>query len=368
MYTQTAARELAGRGHEVHVLVGLKGERRDFADGAVQVHVRPVRWLPVLCRWMPGLGESGCLAWHLYRLHRRYRFDIVEFPNWEGPALVTVLWRFVPVVVRLHTSTWETVELAGRPPTQRERFLMWAERTSARRANAVVTHSEAHRAESARRLGLRAITVIPHGINLPSEAMVTQAEGESLAVLTVGFLNPRKGTDIFLEAIPKVLAEVPKATFWIVGGDPGGRYERQFREQHPQLANGCVQFAGYAPPETLSQYYSRCAVYASASRYESFGLTFVEAMGHGKPVVGCRGGAIPELIEPEVTGLLVPPNDPEAFAAALVRLLRDPALRRRLGAMGRLRAAERYTSERMAERIEAFYRATIAQAKSVHVA
>ncbi|MCX7914758.1 MAG: glycosyltransferase family 4 protein [Verrucomicrobiae bacterium] len=361
VYTQTAARGLAQRGHAVHVLVGLRGTRRDFADGRVQVHVRPVRWLPVLCRWLPGLGESFCLAWHLIRLHRRYRFDVAEFPNWEGPGLVATWLRLVPVVVRLHTSTWETVELANRAPTQNERFLMWAERLSARRANAVVTHSEAHRTECARRLSLGNIEVIPHGIVLPALTGEDLPSESELSVLTVGFLNPRKGTDVFLEAVPLVLREVPNAKFWIVGNDPGSRYEKAFRQRHPHLAREQVTFTGYLPPEELPQYYRQCAVYASASRYESFGLTFVEAMAYGKPVVGCRAGAIPEGVESDTTGILVPPDDPHAFAGAIVDLLRDPERRRRMGHAARCRAEQRFSVEQMVENIERLFQRVAAR-------
>lgn len=362
VYSQIAARGLAQRGHEVHVLVGLLGERRDFTDGFVRIHVRPVRWLPVVCRWLPGLGESICLAWHLWRLHRKCPFDVVEFSNWEGPGLVAAVLRFVPIVVRLHTSTWETVELAQRPPTQTERFLMWSERTTARMASAVVTHSETHRQLSAGRLGLANITVIPHGIPLPPRPVATMENSHHPIVLSVGFLNPRKGADVLIEAIPLVLQAVPTAIFWIVGSDPQRQYETALRCKNPQIENGQVKFFGFVPGEELPRYYQQCTVYVSPSRYESFGLTFVEAMAHGKPVVGCEAGAVPEVVESGVTGLLVPPDDPSALAKAIVHLLQDPAMRERLGQAGRERVEQRYSEERMVKDIEGLYRRVIEHA------
>lgn len=362
MYTQTAARGLARRGHNIHVLVGLRGVRSDFIDQGVAVHVRPVRWLPVVCRWTPGLGEGMGLAWHLWRLHRTYRFDLVEFFNWEGPGLIAAALRFVPVVVRLHTSTWETVELARRTPTRAERFFMWAEKKTVQMARAVVTHSETHRRLSAERLGINDIVVIPHGIPMPVSALDYAQEPPKPIVLSVGFLNPRKGIDVLLNAIPKVLREVPEATFWIVGTDPQHRYETEFRRDHPAIRDDQVKFWGHVPSEALPEYYRQCAVYVSASRYESFGLTFVEAMAHGKPVVGCQAGAVPEVVESGVTGLLVPPDDSGALAQAIVRLLRDPAMRKQFGRAGRERVQQRYSEERMVQDIEALYRSVMEHA------
>jgi glycosyltransferase involved in cell wall biosynthesis len=89
---------------------------------------------------------------------------------------------------------------------------------------------------------------------------------------------------------------------------------------------------------------------------EPFGRVVAEAMAVGKPVVAARAGGLPEIVEHEVTGLLVPPGDPSACAAAVLRLLADPALRARLGTAGRRRAEERFDPAAHAERVVAAYR------------
>jgi len=352
MYVQTAARALAARGHEVHVLVGRRGTRSDSTDGPVQLHVRPVRAIPLLGRWLWGLGESICLAWALFVLHRKHRFDVAEFPDWEGMGLATAFLRFVPVVVRLHTATSEAVEARGTTANAGERFGIWAEKTSARLATATVTHSHAHARAIEPAFGLRNVPVIPHGIMVP-EAKRTPAASPP-AVLCVGKMNPRKGTDTLLAAIPLVLKQVPEAEFWLAGEDRDGRYEKEFHEAFPQIAPGRVRFLQFVSDEQLAELYQTCAVYASASNYESFGFPFVEAMAREKPVVACAVSAMLDVIENETTGLLVPPRDPQAFAAAIVRLLRDPGLRQRFGEAGRRLVVERYSAERMARDLEDF--------------
>ena len=97
-------------------------------------------------------------------------------------------------------------------------------------------------------------------------------------------------------------------------------------------------------------------VFAFPSRWpEGFGLTLIEAMAAGKPVIGTRMGAVSDIIRHEVDGLLVPPEDPVALAEAIARLLQDHALAERLGRAARTRVREQFSLERMTSEIEAVY-------------
>jgi glycosyltransferase involved in cell wall biosynthesis len=88
-------------------------------------------------------------------------------------------------------------------------------------------------------------------------------------------------------------------------------------------------------------------IFVMSSLTEGLGTSILDAMACAKPVIGTRAGGIPEAVRDEDTGLLVPPHDEAALAAAIVRLLKDPALAARLGASGRQRAAEYFSVERM---------------------
>ena len=358
VFTRTAARALSERGHKVHVLIPCNESTRDLTDGAVHIHYRHVRWMPLVGRFVPALGESYGVARALRELHERHRFDIVEFPNFEGIGLVAQWRDFAPFVVRLHTSMAESVEVQHREPRLGERFMMWAEKQSARRACGVVTHSLAHRDRLAKIYDLSGIHIIPHGIALPA---CREAEPAAPAVLTLGRLSARKGGPTLLSAIPLIHAAVPGATFTVVGASEAHPLVRGFRQEHPQIPRESVVFHEFISGEELNALFAAATVYASASVYESFGLTFIEAMARGVPVVGCATSAMNENIAHEGSGLLVPPLDPAAFAAAVVRLLRDPALRRRFGAAGRHSCEERFTAARMAAEIEAWYLSVLAR-------
>jgi glycosyltransferase involved in cell wall biosynthesis len=357
VYTQTAAQALSARGHTVHVLVPCSDAPADLTDGAVQVHYRRVSWLPLIGRMVPALGESRDLAQALRELHRAHCFDLVEFPNFEGLGLVSAWQNFVPVVVRLHTSMAESVETEGRAPRAGERFMMWAERQSARLARGVVTHSRAHRGRSAKIYGRADIQLIPHGIRIPAERTSMPADP---AVLTLGRLSPRKGGPALLAAIPLVFAQVPNLTWTIVGAAEAHPLVQALRAAHPALPRERVVFHEFLGSAEIDALYAEATVYASASVYESFGLTFVEAMARGLPVVGCATSAMTEIITHEQTGLLVPPAEPAPFAEAVTRLLQDAPLRARLGAEGRQVAVAQYSAERMATDIEAWYRQVLA--------
>ena len=99
---------------------------------------------------------------------------------------------------------------------------------------------------------------------------------------------------------------------------------------------------GFVPPGELGPYYERAAVVACPSRREGYGLVTREAMAYGRPVVASSVGGLVDAVEDGVTGLLVPPRDPDALREAIVRLLGDRGLRLQLGAEAREQARERW--------------------------
>jgi glycosyltransferase involved in cell wall biosynthesis len=184
----------------------------------------------------------------------------------------------------------------------------------ARRADAVITVSRAVERELVERLAWPAerITVIPNGVALGPPL---PARGELVGTLTS--FAPVKGLDVLLDAA----AALPAVRFALFGeGDAAA-----LRERARALGlDGTVSFPGQVPArEALS----RMAVFVLSSHMENAPLALLEAMAAGVPVVATRVGGVPELV-PEGTGLLVEPGDAAALAAAIGRLLDDPALAR----------------------------------------
>ncbi len=194
------------------------------------------------------------------------------------------------------------------------------------------------------------------------EARISPGKDSSRpTVLTVGRLAASeryKGHDAILDAWPDVLRRVPDAEYLIVGdGDDRARLESRAREMG--IASS-VHFAGSVSPEELDVCYDRCSIFAMPARTEldartprgeGFGIVFLEAMAHGKPVMGPRAGAPAEFIRSGEHGLLVDPASSSEIASALIELLEDPLRARRMGEAGKSWVASEFTFDRFCERL-----------------
>lgn len=152
--------------------------------------------------------------------------------------------------------------------------------------------------------------------------------GGGFEILCVGTIVPRKGYDVLVAALELLRDEAWHCT--IVGGLD--RDEACVAALRAQIAaaglEGRIRFTG-ALNEELGALRRRADVFALASRYEGYGMAFAEAMAHGLAIVSTTAPAIPGTV-PRQAGILVPPDDPSAFADALAALMHDPALRQRL--------------------------------------
>ena len=198
---------------------------------------------------------------------------------------------------------------------------------------------------------------------LPSsgDTRVASQETQRPVVLTVGRLAASeryKGHDVMLEAWPTVLRRVPDAEYWIVGGgDDRSRLEAR-AEELDIIAS--VRFAGSVSAQELDVCYDRCCVFAMparteldarAPRGEGFGIVFLEAMAHGKPVLGPRVGAPAEFIRSGEHGLLVDPTSAGEVASALIQLIEDPVCARRMGDAGREWVFREFSFEKFCEHL-----------------
>ncbi len=152
-------------------------------------------------------------------------------------------------------------------------------------------------------------------------------------ILFVGRLEPAKGADILVQALPMIDAR-RDASLWIVGGDERDENERiRLRELAEQAGvQERVRFVSAVGRDQLPDLYRAASVCAVPSAYESFGLVAVEAMASGTPAVATKVGGLASTIAHGVSGMLVPERKAEHFASAIDRLLCDDSLRRRMGA------------------------------------
>jgi phosphatidyl-myo-inositol dimannoside synthase len=189
--------------------------------------------------------------------------------------------------------------------------------------------------------------VIPNGVNagkflaLPDR----RAEAHAPTVLAVGAVKARKGTLHLVRAMAQVRETLPDVQCWIMGR-ASGAYADQVREAIERLGlQDSVLLKGFVTEAELLEAYSRADVFCVPSmnegpRFEGFGLVYLEASAAGLPVIGTTATGATDAIDDGVTGLLVPQAQLETeLAPALVKLLTDDALRRQMGAAGRLKAA-----------------------------
>jgi glycosyltransferase involved in cell wall biosynthesis len=172
-------------------------------------------------------------------------------------------------------------------------------------------------------------------------------------VLTLASLVPRKGVDVLLEAFALLVATRSTARLLVAGAGP----ERARLEAR---AVPGVTFLGQRADK--ADLLDACDVFALASRAEGLGVAALEAMAAGRPVVATRVGGLAEAVLPGVTGLLVPPEDAAALAAALGALLDDPARARALGAAGPARVARGHLAAQMVDAYEQLYRRLVDEA------
>ena len=293
------------------------------------------------------------------RLARERRIQIIH-SHGKGAGLYGRIAARLTGAASIHTFHGIHPAGYGRPYLRLERAL-------ARWSFAVVHVSESQAAE-ARALGLAPAgrtRVIVNGIDAAfvraaaarapiSRAMLTLWP-DALVLATVARFDPVKRLEVLVRALPLLVARVPEAQLLIVGDGP----EREaLRALARRLAPGDrVVFAGAIPD--AARVLPLVDLYVTASRREGLPLAVLEAMACGLPVLATEAPGHVDAVEPEVTGRLVPVDDAPGLAAAAALLLRDPALRARLGRAGRERVEQCFSRARMLGEIADLYREAV---------
>jgi glycosyltransferase involved in cell wall biosynthesis len=379
--TQLLARGLAELGHEVHVITYGQVEETLRSEGTYvhKIVLRLNRYARYrhLAATHATLNYSHAVYDKVRKLHRRCGIQLVDSPLWHVEGLVTEKSGLLPVVVRPVTAIRQIAELQhNRDPDRR--MLGDLEQALLARAAFLAANSKAT---------VKALTdvyqiplsvpheVLPYGIAPVADDAVRlydrsrqydsgAAPRQPLDVLFLGRMEKRKGILDLFAAIPQVIAAAPYVRFTIAGADnsladgfqarTGQTYPAWFAHEHPDMLP-YVQFLGGVSDEELNRLYQSCDLFVAPSLYESFGLIYLEAMNYGKPVIGCRAGGIPEVVDDGVTGILVEPEAPAALTETILRFVRSPQLMYEMGAAGRRRLLDRFTYLHMARSFAAVY-------------
>jgi L-malate glycosyltransferase len=368
-----AATSAPARTRVMHVLNTLQTGGAEYLVLNVAKSYDQRRFEMMVCS-MGGDGEIGdelrALGIPVFVLERRQGLDPLLMPR-----LLRLIRRQRVKVVHTHNvAPWLYAGIAGRLGGARvchtehsnlfpqQRALRRAERLLGKISKAVICDGEDVRRQliEEQRLSPRNVVTIYNGVDTALYArLVDRAAGrralgladDTPVVATVARLEPVKDQGMLLRAFERVGGELPEARLVLVGdGSVRGDLEEQARR--PGLAGRVIFLGRRADVAALLPLFD---VFVLSSTSEGLPLTVLEAMAAGLPCVSTSVGAVPEAVVEGQTGLLVPTGDSDRMAAALIRLLRDPGLRRQLGGAGQRRARAEFDLKSMTRRYEDLY-------------
>lgn len=372
IWTANLARSLAAAGHEVSVVCQGSIHAVDFEDGVWVHRIVPRRMPPGLLADIPRplADRANSVAAEVRRIAGTRGLDVVSAPIWDLEGEAVRREGVIPTVTSLHTTY--RMSLPSKPDWTRHRDyfeanvlpVIRAEDRIVAEAGALLANSEAIVRDVFAGAGIEPdparYRLVPHGLADAGRGRPAGGDG-TVEVLYVGRLERRKGIDVLVEAADRLLADRPGVRLTVIGDEtnefpsPWAETVASMAAEKPHMAR--VTFKGFVTDEELRRAYAGCDVFVAPSRYESFGLIFLEAMMQSKPCVGTIAGGIPEVVEDGVTGFLVPVEDAGALSAAMGALVDDAGLAVRMGAAGRLRYERTFTTGMMGSGAARAYRA-----------
>ena len=227
---------------------------------------------------------------------------------------------------------------------------MWAKKILLE-ADLVIANSEFTRKE-AQKIVDRKIEIVYPCPNISASPEITH--DKTNIILSVGRLVARKGFDKVIEAMPKVLREIPEAKYFIVGGGPDAERLKSLTK-NLQLDDKVIFYDNVVDGQ-LPDLYRQCDIFVMPCRQigadvEGFGIVYLEAALFGKPSVAGRSGGVPEAVLDGKTGIVVNPDNVDEIAAAIIKLLKDDNFRRQLGEAAKNRVQNEFTWEKQIEKI-----------------
>jgi glycosyltransferase involved in cell wall biosynthesis len=278
----------------------------------------------------------------------RDRADVYHAVSPTGGAAAVLLGKR-PVVVTIHDLIPFKVE--GFDASWKARVVRLCARLCIHRSAALIVPYHVTKEEIVAALGGRAerIFVVNYGVDHRTYHPRPELERSEKRVLYIGEVSRSKGVDVLIRAFAEVKQQVPEAEL-VIGGK-SSKDQPLLEELARSLGVADISFKGFVPEEELAKYYCTAGVMVFPSRY-GFGLSVLEAMACGTPVVAAAALDAPEFAEG--TGILVPPDDPRALAVRIVSILTEPAVRSDFIAKG-LEKARHYSWTNLAAKTRDVY-------------
>jgi glycosyltransferase involved in cell wall biosynthesis len=353
------ARYLAHRGHDVHVITSKRRFPFGQFDGVPEQEVYEgftIHRIPVLLR-SPSrvfyyLSNSGLILGGLYGLLEELRPDVVHVHNVAAPAWAHTSARYTQARGKrlfyslhyhpdcLHLPKWRTSLVHGlnKLPLNEAQRIFHLTAADFDPFEKEYPKTSRHRFE-----------VLPNGVLPPEKTHPNIKEQESgeLKILFVGRVEDhRKGFDLLESVFARIRR--PEWTLTVVG-----RISDEKRSSLQNRFGNAVRALGVIDELALEEQYAAADIFVMPSRYEGFGMPYIEAMRYGVPVVGTRVGGIPETVPPG-TGILVDTEDQNGLSDAIVQLGTSAKTRKCIGDAGKVWSS-RFHWDRIIDQLEAHY-------------
>ena len=351
-----ADRGLRERGWETLLVYGVvEPDEMEVPLGGVDL---PMKQLSTLVRPISPVSDARALA-SLARIIRAYRPHVIHTHLSKAGLLGRGAAMFSSRAVRIHTFHGNVFE--GYFGSRTSGMIQRTERFLGARTDRIVAISDRQHEELLKyRVAPDArIRVVPLGLDLGRFEGHDRAgararlgiDDATVAVVAIGRLVPIKRIDRLIRAFSAAVAGAPEIRLYLVGD---GSERSSLEELAASLGVADrVAFAGWS--SDTPTWYAAADVVALTSDREGTPLALIEAAAAGRPVIASDVGGVADIVVDGETGLVFPPDDEDALAAALVRLARDPVLRLRLGSAAPTHARS-YSAERLVDDLDSLYR------------
>ena len=395
-YTKAIANALTAQGHRVHIITRAPAIEVNAVlpvdsvideDGVIVHRLTPLR--PEIpeefdLKKVLALVSSSVIGELRYR-HKISR-TLQKLINTEGLDLIEAAEFMadgifyprrhnakIPFIVRLHTPFAFAEKIEAHAPEPMRQLMAWLEKQHINKASHLSAPSgrsaEVFREEL--QLGNRTIEIIP---NPPNFQVLEDSENRHQAVksdetsghlvLFIGRISKWKGVDVLCRSMAQVLENHPKTQFCFVGADhipvegfPTGR--EYLKSLVAEQFHAHMTFTGYLQKPEVQKHIRMADLCVLPSRFDNFPYTCLEAMIHGKAVIGSNNGGMKDMLADGAAGRLYTPPDHDELAQHIVELLNDRDQREALGKAARARALESYSNDVVLEQTLAFYHQAI---------
>jgi len=315
--------------------------------------------------------------------NNKLKYDVINSHYWDAGLVGTWMARDhnIPLV---HTShSLGAIKMASMPPNERLKYneRIKDEMKIYKDSSAVIAESNQENEDLKNIYNVKAekIHIIPAGVDLKYfcpkglriEARKHLNLGDEIIVLSLGRLDPRKGFDLLVKTIPIVVSRFKslrrKVKYYLSAGSIN-ELNASEQEEYRKIMSICRDLdieehleiiPRIEPLELVPYWYTAADVFTVPSRYETFGLVIVEAMGCKTPVVATNNGGPPDIITDGVEGYTVDPEDTNSFANRIIDCIIDSRNNLRMGENGRKTVLEKYTWEIVTKKIIAVYNSVI---------